>query len=142
MKNILGSVFVLLALISCSGVKQQKNNKKLQQPLAETFAYERAASIAQVLPMKMGDFILNKANSDKANVYLFLQLANNAKSNRSAITEDLNNISNIFCRDKKVSLVIAQGVSYYLIVKDTNQNIATAVINKQSCAAMDFIKAY
>lgn len=139
MKNILSCIFVLLTLISCTSTRNQANNKKSQVPLAETFAYERAASIAQVVPMKIGNFILNKASSDKANVYLSLQVAKNQQINSNYVTNELNNISKGFCRDKKISLVIAQGVSYYLTVKAMNNSIATAVVNMQSCENMSFI---
>lgn len=139
-KFVIHFLFVFL-LASCASNQQAPSTQKTgtRYSLAESFAYERAASIAQVVPLKLGRFTLFQALANKSDVHLLLK-TDTSTTTLDSVAGELTTISQGFCNDKKVSLVINQGVKYLLTVQNSlGTPVAVAHINTTTCSTSNFI---
>ncbi|PID63744.1 MAG: hypothetical protein CR974_01245 [Gammaproteobacteria bacterium] len=133
-------IIIGIALSACVSQRPARLPQHFSRPLAESFAYERAASIAQVVPMKMGRFILESARAQQATVIMTLRGVNIADRDRQAVISEVSAIGAGLCYDKKSALVIQQGVTYRLEVSNARKaHLLSADINSATCASRHFI---
>ncbi len=129
-----------LSLSACVSNKPTSFPKQLHRPLAESFAYERASSIAQVTPMKIGRFVLENAKAKEAMVTLSLRAVNVTENDPIAVMSEVTAIAEGFCYDKKSALIIQQGVTYNIVAKNMHKAyLLNALVSNETCMSKKFI---
>ncbi len=134
-------LYIILGGTLCACVSNKPTfPKQLHRPLAESFAYERASSIAQVIPMKIGRFVLESAKAREAMVTLSLRAVNIAEKDPIAVMSEVTAIAEGFCYDKKSALIIQQGVTYNIVAKNMNKaHLLNALVSDETCTSKKFI---
>lgn len=137
--NQINSIIFASMLSACTSSNHISHSSGQRPPLAESFAYERAASISQVIPIKIGRFLLEKSVANKSTVYLSLRALNVDDTNAFTIESEMNAIGNGLCQDKKTYLVIQQGVVYHFSFFNVQKiKLSDAIVNRETCVTKSF----